>query len=75
MNHRRNDVLGPLRRLIGLHDRSTAGSTGRPHPQGTYRSSRDTAAERLRGEDARLLGLTAVRPGPSSSLIDYYNRG
>lgn len=75
MHHRHNDVFGLLKRLIGLRDRSTAGSTDRPHPRGTYRSSRDTAAERLRGEDARLLGLTAVHQRPSASLIDYYTRG
>ena len=69
MYHTRNDVLGTLRRLTGLRDRPAATS------HGNYRSSRDTAARRLRGEDARLLGLTAGHRGRRTSLIDYYPRG
>jgi hypothetical protein len=43
----------------------------RARSQGTYRSSRETAARTLRQEDARLLGTLAEGQQPGSSMIDY----
>ncbi|MEV4636396.1 hypothetical protein AB0J80_03495 [Actinoplanes sp. NPDC049548] len=60
-------------RISGLLSRLT-GRTATASP-GTYRSSRDTAAETLRHEDARLLGIATGKPAPSSTSIDYYPRG
>jgi len=72
MYHRDSDVFRPLRRLTGLRNQLTSADGRRARE--AYRSSRDTAAKRLRHEDARLLGLATTRESPGTSLIDYYTR-
>jgi hypothetical protein len=74
MYQRYNDVLEALRhRLSRARNESTTASTGHPYARGTYRSSRDTAAEGLRNEDAGLLGLS-VDHQSTNFVIDYYTR-
>ncbi|OJF16014.1 hypothetical protein [Couchioplanes caeruleus] len=75
MNHTGQDVLRRLRsRLTARSNRSRVTSTGHPFARGDYRSSRDTAASRLRGADAELLGLTGRPRRPNATLVDYYAR-
>lgn len=73
MYQARNGVLRALGRwLTGGSNQSNAASTGRRYARGAYRSSRDTAAGRLRGEDARLSG-TAEQGQPAAGPPDNHH--
>jgi ribose 5-phosphate isomerase len=65
-----HDVIEVLKRRIARsHHRRSAHTTS----QESYRSSRDTAARALRGQDVELLGLP-VEGQDSKSLIGFFAR-
>ncbi len=74
MHQGHNSAFSALRRrLTGTAELSAAASTGRGHARGTYRSSRDTAAASLRGEDARLAGVAPQDRRPAAdALVNRY---